>query len=116
MLFNDLGFFKGIKIIPENEMTKNFLNELNGLKEKCLDHKKEKCQDCLLIKELSYEICMKYILGHYVGSTGGTHHGHEVYDIGEITEYENQEVFVAFLMKSKGDTNSQNSLFTQFFD
>ncbi len=116
VLFNELGFFKGIELIPEKELTKDFLDELNILKEKCPDHKKENCQDCLLIKELSYETCMKYILGHYIGSTGGAHHGHEVYDVGEITEYEDQEVFVAFLMKSKDDTNSKNSLFTQFFD
>lgn len=114
--FTNLGFFKEIELIPETEITKNFLTELSGLKEKCLEHKKEECQDCLFIKEVIYETCMKYILGHYIGSTGGAHHGHEVYDIGEITEYENKEVFVAFLMKSKGDTSSKNSLFTQFFD
>lgn len=116
VLFNNLGFFKGIELISQNDLTKELLNELDRLKEKCLDHKKENCQDCLLIRELSYEICMKYILGHYIGSTGGVHHGHEVYDVGEITEYEGQEVFVAFLMKSKDDTNSRTSLFTQFFD
>lgn len=116
VLFNDLGFFKGIKLIPQNELTKEFLKELSLLTEKCSDHKKENCQDCLLIEEIPDEKCMKYILGHYIGSTGGAHHGHEVYDIGEITEYENQEVFVAFLMKSKNDTSSKNSLFTQFFD
>ncbi|MDQ1252696.1 MAG: RNA-directed polymerase [Euryarchaeota archaeon] len=116
VLFNDLGFFKGIKLIPQNELTKEFLKELSLLKEKCSEHKKENCQDCLIIEEISDETCMKYILGHYIGSTGGAHHGHEVYDVGEITEYENKEVFVAFLMKSKDDTNSKNSLFTQFFD
>ncbi|MGD9777511.1 MAG: hypothetical protein AB7U72_11430, partial [Methanosarcina sp.] len=116
ILFNDLEFFKGIKLIPQNELTKEFLKELSLLKEKCSEHKKENCQDCLLTEEISDKTCMKYILGHYIGSTGGAHHGHEVYDIGEITEYKSQEVFVAFLMKSKDDTNSKNSLFTQFFD
>ncbi len=116
ILFNDLEFFKGIKLIPQNELTKEFLKELSLLKEKCSEHKKENCQDCLLTEEISHKTCMKYILGHYIGSTGGAHHGHEVYDIGEITEYKSQEVFVAFLMKSKDDTNSKNSLFTQFFD
>ena len=116
VLFNDLGFFKGIELISQNELPKDFLEELNKLREKCSDHNKENCQDCLLIKESSYEICMKYILGHYIGSTGGAHHGHEVYDVGEITEYEDQEVFVAFLLKSKDDTNSKNSLFVQFYD
>jgi Retron-type reverse transcriptase len=116
VLFNDLGFFKGIESIPQNEITKEFLKELSSLTEKCTDHNKGNCQDCLLIEKESNKTCMKYIFGHYIGSTGGAHHGHEVYDIGEITEYENKEVFVAFLMKSKDDKNSKNSLSIQFYD
>jgi len=116
ILFNDLGFFKEVGLIPQSELTTDFLKELKELKEKCVDHNKEACQDCLLIKGVSYETCMKYILGHYIGSTGGAHHGHEIYDVGEFTNYDGKDVFVAFLMKSKDDTQSRTSLFTQFFD
>jgi hypothetical protein len=60
---------------------------------------------------------MKYILGHYTGTTGGHHHGHEIYDMKAVTDYNGENVVVAFLMKSGTNSSTkENSVFTQAFD
>lgn len=116
--FDDLGFFQTIAEFPEGEFTMEFKSQLNSLLEKCdtKTHGVEACNDCLDIKKEIYKKCMKYIIGHYTGTTGGHHHGHEIYDMEVETEFSGNDIAVAFIMKS-GITNSskENSIFRQFF-
>ena len=55
-----------------------------------------KCEEMKFIRN-----CMKYILGQYTGTTGGHHHGHEIYDMKAVTDYNGENIVVAFLMKSE---------------
>ncbi len=124
--FDELGFFTKIAELPEGAFTEEFKIQLNSLKEKCdaKTHGVEACSDCLDIKDEIYNKCMKYIIGHYTGTTGGHHHGHEIYDMKATTELYDDTIAVAFVMKS-GDisnkkerrkgTDSENSAFRQFF-
>lgn len=110
--FNQLGFFKQIEIIPLS-WSKEFSDDFKNLVEKCEDHGVDTCESCLSNPDKKYEKCLKYILGHFIGTTGGHHHGHEKYDIAERTELNGREKFIAFVLKSKVDTNSKNSCFKQ---
>lgn len=111
--FNDLGCFKNIDEIPQ-KWPDELRVQLDNLLEKCPKHSTDECKDCLNKQDEIYEICMKYILGHCVGNTGGHHHGHEVYDIACSTDLYNDTVFVAFLAKSGKMTGvSNNSIFRQ---
>lgn len=116
--FDELGFFKDIKKISQKDYTEELLNQLNDLREKCKPHpSKEECMDCLYKQNESYEKCIKYILAHFIGDTCGTHHGHEIYDIGGETILYGDNVFVGILAKSGlDDTQSKDSLLRQFFD
>lgn len=117
--FDELGFFRHIAEIPSAEFSEDFIEQLNGLKEKCDRniHGVEACSDCLDIKKEIYKTCIKFIIGHYTGTTGGHHHGHEIYDMKATTDYEGETVAVAFLMKSgTSNTSKESSLFTQAFD
>lgn len=112
--FNQLEFFKEIKIIPLS-WSKEFSEELNSLVEKCTEHGTESCENCLSNPNKKYEKCLKYILGHFIGTTGGHHHGHEWYDIGKRSQINGELKFAAFVLKSKSDTNSKDNCFRQFF-
>jgi retron-type reverse transcriptase len=81
--FDDLGFFRKIAEIPRDIFTDEFKNKLDTLSEMCdkQTHGIEACSECMYIKNEIYKRCMKYILGHYTGTTGGHHHGHEIYDM-----------------------------------
>jgi len=116
--FDELGFFKDVEKLSQKDYTK-LLNQLDELQEKCKPHPtKKECRDCLHgVPKESYKKCIKYILGHYIGNTGGTHHGHELYDVGGETDLLGMIVFVGFLAKSaeiKGA--SGDSLLRQFID
>jgi hypothetical protein len=111
--FQDLGFFKRIEDMPQEEWTREgFIGQLDSLREECGEHKKENCRDCLRIRKKMYEKCMKYLLGYYIGNTGGHHHGHEVYDIAGETDLYGDDVFVAFLAKS----NAEKKIKRKFVD
>lgn len=114
--FDDLGFFQTIAEFPEGEFTMEFKSQLNSLLEKCdtTTHGVEACNDCLDIKKEIYKKCMKYIIGHYTGTTGGHHHGHEIYDMEVETEFSGNDIAVAFIMKSgKSNSIKENSIFRQ---
>lgn len=111
--FQDLGFFKQIEEIPQKEWNEEFIKQLDNLREECSEHRKQNCKDCLHIRKKIYENCMKYLLGHYIGNTGGHHHGHEVYDIAGETDLYGGDVFVAFLAKSNAEKKSKESLLMQ---
>jgi len=116
--FDDLGFFQTIAEFPEGEFTIEFKSQLNNLLEKCdkKTHGVEACNDCLDFKNEIYKKCMKYIMGHYTGTTGGHHHGHEIYDMEAETEFFGKDIAVAFIMKSgKSDSSKENSVFRQVF-
>jgi RNA-directed DNA polymerase len=116
--FDDLGFFQTIAEIPEGEFTMEFISQLNSLLEKCdtKTHGIEACNDCLDIKKEIYKKCMKHIIGHYTGTTGGHHHGHEIYDMEAETEFSGENIAVAFIMKSgKSNSSKENSIFRQVF-
>lgn len=112
--FNQLGFFKQIEIIPLS-WSKDFSDDFKNLLEKCEDHGIDTCESCLSNPNKKYEKCLKYILGHFIGTTGGHHHGHERYDIAERIDHNGKEKLIAFVLKSKVDTNSKNSCFNQCF-
>lgn len=117
--FDELGFFRKIGEVPRNAFTEEFKIKLGTLQEMCSKeiHGVEACSNCLNVKNEIYKSCMKYILGQYTGTTGGHHHGHEIYDMKAVTDYNGENIVVAFLMKS--GTNSptkENSVFTQAFD
>ncbi len=113
--FDELGFFKDIETISQ-QSHKELIKQLNELKEKCKSHPTaDECRECIYVKEDLYKICMKYILGHYVGNTGGPHHGHELFDIGGQTDYKRRQVYVSFLGKSgRMNRESKDSLIRQF--
>lgn len=114
--FDDLGFFQTIAEFPQGEFTIEFKNQLDSLLEKCDTkiHGIEACNDCLDIKKEIYKKCMKYIIGHYTGTTGGHHHGHEIYDMEAKTEFSGNDIAVAFIMKSgKCDRNKENGIVRQ---
>lgn len=116
--FDDLGFFQKIAEFPEGAFNEDFRNQLNNLLEKCdqKTHGVEPCSDCLDIKSEIYKKCLKYIIGHYTRTTGGHHHGHEIYDMGAKTQLLGNTVDVAFIMKSgKSNSTNENSIFRQFF-
>lgn len=117
--YDELGFFHEIANVPSEEFSEKFMSQLNNLKEKCSTeiHRVEACSDCLDVKKEIYNKCIKYILGHYTGTTGGHHHGHEIYDMKASTDYKGEIIAVAFVMKSgKSDTSKESNLFTQAFD
>ncbi len=134
--FDNLGFFRKVIEFPEGVFTDSFKNQLDDLQEKCdvRIHGIEACSDCLDVKKEIYSTCMKYIIAHYTGTTGGHHHGHEIYDMKAETDLFGESITVAFLMKSsapkKGDktpkeknrtsrkrpTIVDDSLFRQFFE
>jgi retron-type reverse transcriptase len=114
--FDDLGFFRTIAEFPDGVFNNDFKIQLNGLKEKCDEHGVEACSDCLDVKGEIYKKCMKYIIGHYTGTTGGHHHGHEIYDMETETDLFGDNIVVAFIMKSgKSNVNNENSIFRQVF-
>ncbi|MCK4718536.1 MAG: hypothetical protein KAT70_07690, partial [Thermoplasmata archaeon] len=114
--FDEMGFFKDIERIPPSQPIEDVLTRLSSLREKCGEHSKENCRDCLAKQKNLYHGCMKFILGHYTGTTGGHHHGHEMFDISATTEVHGEEMDVAFLLKARDDTNTGNSLLAQFID
>lgn len=134
--FDNLGFFRKVAEFPEGAFTESFKNQLDHLQEKCdvSIHGIEACSDCLDIKKEIYCKCMKYVIGHYTGTTGGHHHGHEIYDMKAETDLYCDSIAVAFLMKSissrkenitpskinptpkKRITTIDDNLFRQFFD
>lgn len=122
--FDELGFFRRIEEIPEGALTEEFKTKLENLQEKCdiKEHGVEACSDCLDVKKEIYSKCMKYVLGHYTGTTGGHHHGHEIYDMKALTDYKGENITVAFLMKSsnkpakENSSNKENSLIVQTLD
>jgi retron-type reverse transcriptase len=134
--FDNLGFFRKVVEFPEGVFTDSFKNQLDNLQEKCdvNIHGIEACSDCLDVKKEIYSTCMKYIIAHYTGTTGGHHHGHEIYDMKAETDLFGESVTVAFLMKSgapkkenktpkennktskKRPTIVDDSLFRQFFE
>jgi hypothetical protein len=72
---------------------------------------------CLYKQDESFNKCIKYIFAHFIRDTCGTHHGHEIYDMGGETDFNGESVFVAFLAKSKLDSRKEkDNLFVQFFD
>ena len=97
---------------------------MENLQEKCdvKIHGVEACSDCLDLKKEIYNKCMKYVLGHYTGTTGGHHHDHEIYDMKALTDYNGENITVAFLMKSankpakENNSNKENSLVVQTLD
>ncbi|CAG0996298.1 MAG: retron St85 family RNA-directed DNA polymerase [Candidatus Methanoperedens sp.] len=112
--FDDLGFFQKIAEFPEGAFNDDFKNQINNLLEKCEKHGVEACSDCLDIKNEIYKKCMKYIIGHYTGTTGGHHHGHEIYDMEAETRLFGKTIAVAFIMKSgTSDSTKENSIFRQ---
>lgn len=115
--FEKLGFFKDVKEITQKDYAELF-GQLDELKEKCRPHPTtEDCMRCLYKQDESYNKCIKYIFAHFIGDTCGTHHGHEIYDMGGETDLDGKSVFVAFLAKSGLDTpNEKDNLFRQFFD
>lgn len=115
--FDKLGFFHGVGQIPQSEWTDELLSFIDELKEKCREHKRKSCEECLIRQDnIEYDRCLKYILGKFIGSTCGPHYGLEIFDIGGHTEFEDGTVFAAFLLKSSDDTDSKNSLCVQFYD
>jgi len=120
--FDELGFFRKVIEFPEGAFTDSFKNQLDCLKEKCdvTIHGVEACSDCLDVKKEIYSKCMKYVIGHYTGTTGGHHHGHEIYDMKAETDLYGNSTVVAFLMKSidpkKKNTSMDDNLFRQFFN
>jgi len=132
--FNDLGFFRMVVEFPEGVFSESFRNQLDNLQEKCGEHGIVACSDCLDIKKEIYSKCMKYVIGQYTGTTGGHHHGHEIYDMKSKTDLYGDSITVAFLMKSstpkkesktknKANTTSNrritavdDSLFRQFYE
>ncbi|AKB75143.1 Retron-type RNA-directed DNA polymerase [Methanosarcina lacustris Z-7289] len=122
--FDELGFFRKIAELPEGAFSEEFKTKLESLQEKCdvKIHGVEACSDCLDVKKVIYNKCMKYVLGHYTGTTGGHHHGHEIYDMKALTDYNGENITVAFLMKSankpakENNSNKENSLVVQTLD
>jgi retron-type reverse transcriptase len=135
--FKDLGFFRKVVEFPEGAFTDSFKNQLDNLQEECdiHIHGVEACSDCLVeIKKEIYSTCMKYIIAYYTGTTGGHHHGHEIYDMKAETDLYSESTAVAFLMKSsapkkgnktpkktnptsrKSPTKVDDNLFRQFFE
>ena len=116
--FDELGFFKTIAELPDGAFTEDFQSQLNNLLEKCDTkiHGIEACSDCLNIQRDIYKKCMKYVIGHYTKTTGGHHHGHEIYDMEAETDFYGRDVAVAFIMKSgKSNSGNENSIFRQAF-
>ena len=115
--FDALGFFESVDTLSQIDYTEDLLGQLDELMEKCKPHPtKEECMDCIYKQQESYKKCIKYILAHFIGNTGGTHHGHEQYDIGGETELYGETVYLGILAKTKNDTASKDSLLRQFFD
>lgn len=114
--FDKLGFFKDVKEISQKD-SRALLEQLDELREKCGEHSKEACRDCLYKRKGLYNKCIKYILGCYIGNTGGHHHGHELFDVGGETDLDGHKVSVGFVAKSGAmDTQAKDVLFRQFFD
>ena len=112
-----LPSFKNIHEISFTDWTPELQEMLPSLKEKCTNHpNNELCSNCLYNKKKEFEKCIKHILGHYLQTTGGTHHGHELCDIGKKEEINNKIHFNCLLIKSKLSLPEKNSLFRQFFD
>lgn len=115
--FNKLNSFKDIPILSMDQFS---LDDLTTLKEKCKQNPtNEECQVCLFKKEdKNYSKCIKHILGHYVGKTGGAHHGHEVCDIGISETISGKSGYhVCFIIKTKLKTGGEkDTYFRQFFD
>ena len=114
--FERLGFFKEINEIPDVKRTPEFISMMNGLREKCPFHSAENCEDCLFVaRKEDFLKCIKYIIGCFVGSSGGAHHGQEIFDVSGNTEFDDKSVLVAFILKASRDTASKNSLTYQFY-
>lgn len=121
--FEKIEAFKFIPKLPMQtvlEITEKFSN----LKENCKNGVSHKdCSRCLLSRDKDeYKRCIKYILGHFLGKTGGPHHGHEVCDIGirqKISDHEG--CFVCYIIKphlsaeKDKSGNERNSFFSQFY-
>lgn len=118
--FEKLSIFSDIGPISMDHWTEEFKKELKTLLEKCKKNPKQnECSSCLLTslnRNEKWDKCLKYIFGKYVGNTGGLHHGKEIYDISCTCFHEDNQVNVAFLLKSKRDNNANNSLSVQFYD
>jgi RNA-directed DNA polymerase len=118
--FKDLEIFKNVKEVPKSHWTKEFLDWLDNLHEKCKDQTQENCTNCIHNPIPGYRDCIKHILSHYTGETGGAHHGHEICDLLANTTYKGKSIFVAFIAKTaksgKMDRDAKNSLFYQCFD
>lgn len=118
ILFDKLGFFKHVEKMAMGDYSNELLMQLDELKEKCMPHPtNEDCLNCIYKQDESYKKCIKYILAHFIRNTGGTHHGHELYDVGGETSLDDESVFVAFLAKSaKMDRTANDGLVRQFLD
>ena len=118
--FTELGFFQKVPNLPKisKDEFNELIKELKSLREKCKEHSKENCQNCLLKpNQKEHQKCLKYILGQYIKSSGGHHHGHEIYDISGETKLFKELVFVLFLLKRSGLSKQETDrLFIQFYD
>lgn len=112
--FDEMGFFMNVGQIPDSQPREEILKRLDILLERCKKHKVKECSDCLKKKDEENHICMKFIIGHFTGSTSGHHHGHEIFDMGAYTNLNDENVHVAFILKAQTDRNSINSAFVQF--
>lgn len=114
--YNELGFFQEIKNTPSKELL-NIKQKVCDLNEKCSEHSKEGCENCLYDPKVKHKKCLKHIFGHFIKNTSGPHHGHEIYDSGGFTEYEDYMLLVAFIIKSRlKSTAEKNSLITEYLD
>ena len=115
--FNELDHFKDIREIKSEDFI-SIQKRLDELQEKCYKEvKKEECLDCLMKNDEKYDKCMKHILGSFLNSTCGHHHGHEICDLFVDTKYKEEDVSACFLLKAgRLDTAKSDSLFGQFYD
>ena len=123
-MFDKIDAFKGIPQLPMDSVL-TAIQKISNLKEKCKNGaKNEDCANCLRLRNKEeYKTCIKYILGHFLGRTGGTHDGHEVCDIGLRQKIANHEgCFVCYIIKpylsSNKDTSgkARSKYFEQFHD
>lgn len=117
VFFDQLKIFSRILPPDEIDWSEDFNNHLNNLLEKCKTPSNENCQKCLYDHQRSFEFCIKHILGKFIGSTGGPHHGHEVCDLLASTELYGNYVNVAFLAKSgKMERSAKDALIRQVLE
>jgi len=113
---------KSFSKIPEISTKSMFelRDQISELKEKCMSHPtKGDCKACLIKRSNDrYKTCIKYILGQYLQTTGGTHHGHEICDIGIADKIsEKNGCNICFIIKPNLESGSErDGYFRQFHD